>query len=202
MHRMELTTQAAARRPGRQRTQAFLLLGVLLTAMWVSEVVDTLLGGRLDGLGIEPRTVDGLTGVVLAPFLHGGFGHLLANTFGFVVLGAVLAVGGLARVVSVTAITTLVSGAGTWLVAPSGEVHLGASGVVFGYAAYLLSRGVFTRRIGHVLVGLGIAMVMGTTLLVGLIPTSGVSWQGHLFGAVGGVLAARMLATTAREQRR
>ena len=166
----------------------------LVGVMWVSEIVDTVLGGRLDGLGIEPRQVDGLTGVPLAPFLHGGFGHLISNTVPFLVLGALIALSGLARLLVVTAVVAVVGGLGTWLVAPSGTVHIGASGLVFGFAAYLVARGVFDRRLHYLATGLVVAFVYGTTLLLGLVQRPGVSWQGHLFGAVGGLVAAWLLA--------
>jgi membrane associated rhomboid family serine protease len=182
------------------RQAGLVAVGLLVAVMWVSEIVDTALGGRLDGLGIEPRQVDGLTGVVLAPFLHGGFGHLISNTVPFVVLGALVALSGLARLLLVTVIVVLVSGIGTWLVAPSATVHIGASGVVFGFAAYLVARGVFDRRLHYIAVGLLVAFVYGTTLLFGLVPRPGVSWQGHLFGAVGGLVAARVLAQRPRRQ--
>ncbi|HVM26326.1 MAG TPA: rhomboid family intramembrane serine protease [Mycobacteriales bacterium] len=171
----------------------------LVGVMWVSEIVDTVLGGRLDGLGIEPRQVDGLTGVPLAPFLHGGFGHLISNTVPFLVLGALIALSGLARLLVVTAVVAVVGGLGTWLVAPSGTVHIGASGLVFGFAAYLVARGVFDRRLHYLATGLVVAFVYGTTLLLGLVPRPGVSWQGHLFGAVGGLVAAWLLARRRRQ---
>jgi membrane associated rhomboid family serine protease len=176
------------------RRAGVVAVGVLLAVMWVQEVVDTALGGRLDGLGIEPRSVDGLPGVVVSPFLHGGFGHLVSNTVPFVVLGVLVALAGLARLLAVTALVVLVGGVGTWLTAPAGTVTVGASGVVFGYAAYLVARGAFDRRLGSLAVGLLVALVYGTTLLFGLVPRPGVSWQGHLFGALGGLLAARLLA--------
>ena len=100
---------------------------------------------------------------------------------------------GLARVAAVTAIVAVVGGLGTWLVGPAGTVHIGASGLVFGFASYLLVRGFFSRRPLHLIVGVAVLLVYGTTLLFGFVPTPGVSWQGHLFGAVGGVLAARVL---------
>ena len=182
----------------KSRTGGLLAVAVLVTVMWVAEVVDAVLGGRLDALGIEPRQVDGLTGVVLAPFLHADFGHLMANTVPFLVLGALIALSGLARVLAVAAIVTLVGGLGTWLVAPSATIHLGASGVVFGFATYLVARGLFDRRVVSLAVGLLVALVYGTTLLLGLLPQAGVSWQGHLFGAVGGLVAARLLAPRQR----
>jgi membrane associated rhomboid family serine protease len=175
---------------------------VLIGLMWLLEVVDVVLDGRLDRLGIEPRDADGLTGVVLAPLLHGGFGHLLANTVPFVVLGVLIALSGLARLLAVTAIVTLVSGLGTWLVAPDNTLHIGASGLVFGFAAYLVARGVFDRRLVYLATGVLVAVVYGTSLLLSLLPRPGVSWQGHLFGALGGLLAARLLSRRARRSAR
>ncbi len=87
----------------------------------------------------------------------------------------------------------LVGGLGTWLIAPANTVHIGASGIVFGYAAYLVARGIFSRSAGQIVLGVVVLVVWGTTLLQGLVPEDGISWQGHLFGAVGGVLAARLL---------
>ncbi len=179
---------AASRRAG------LVAVGVMVVVMWVSESVDLVLGGDLDSLGIRPRSTEGLVGVVLAPFLHLGFGHLIGNTVPFLVLGALIALSGLARVVAVTAIVALVGGIGTWLVAPAQTVHLGASGLVFGFAAYLVARGVFDRRLRYLAVGLVVALLYGTTLLFGLVPRAGISWQGHLFGALGGVVAARLLS--------
>jgi membrane associated rhomboid family serine protease len=167
---------------------------VLVAAMWVAEVVDLAVDHRLDRYGIEPRDPDGLDGVVAAPFLHVGFGHLVANTIPFVVLGVVIALEGPLRLVAVTAMVALISGLGTWLTAAQGTVHVGASGVVFGYATYLIARGVFNRRGAELAIGLAVALVWGGALVGGLEPRSGISWQGHLFGAVGGVVAARALA--------
>jgi membrane associated rhomboid family serine protease len=175
-----------------QRLHGVLLVAAMVILMWVVEVVDVF-AGDLDAYGIQPRDAEGLRGLVTAPFLHGGFGHLLGNTIPFLAMGAIIALAGVARVAAVTAITAVVSGLGTWLIASEGTVHIGASGVVFGYATYLLARGVFTRRLLHLAVGLVVLAVYGTTLLFGLVPTGGISWQGHLFGAIGGLVAARAL---------
>ena len=175
------------------RIAGFQVVGAMVALMWGLEVVDAIAGGSLDQYGIEPRDDDGLTGVVAAPFLHAGFGHLIANTVPFVVMGLVIAFNGAVRVLAVTAIVTLVSGLGTWLVAPELTLHIGASGVVFGYASYLISRGVFNRDALELAVGLIVVLVWGTALLGGLRPEDGISWQGHLFGAIGGVVAARVL---------
>jgi membrane associated rhomboid family serine protease len=162
---------------------------VLLAAMWVVELADLVADGRLDRFGIEPRQLSGLDGVVLAPFLHNGFGHLIANTFPFLVLGGAICLGSRQRFVQVTLVVGLVSGLGTWLIGGGGTIHIGASGLVFGYVTYLISRGVFARKVTYLLGGLLVLVVYGGVLW-GLIPRPGISWQAHLFGAIGGVLAA------------
>jgi membrane associated rhomboid family serine protease len=170
-----------------------IVVAAMAAVMWVVEVVDQVAGGRLDRNGIEPRELDGLDGVLWAPFLHGGFDHLIGNTIPFLLLGLAIALSGVARVILVTVIVALVGGLGTWLFAPANTVHIGASGIVFGYAGYLVARGVFSRSARQIALGVVVLAVWGTTLLRGLVPEDGISWQGHLFGAIGGVLAARLL---------
>jgi membrane associated rhomboid family serine protease len=174
--------------------RALQVLLAMVLLMWGLEVVDAALDNRLDRYGIEPREVDGLDGIVAAPFLHVGFGHLAGNTVPFVAMGLVIALEGPLRLLGVTAITALVSGLGTWLIAPADTIHLGASGVVFGYATYLIARGWFNRRPIEIAIGVAVALLWGGALLAGLEPQQGISWQGHLFGAIGGVVAARMLS--------
>ena len=187
-----MTRADVLRHDPQDRAAGLLLVASLVAVMWAVEIVD-LVAGDLDAAGIRPRDPEGLVGVVLSPFLHGGFGHLIGNTIPFIVLGAAIALGGLARVATVAAIVTVVGGLGTWLTAPEGTIHIGASGLVFGFAAYLVARGAFSRRALHLAAGLLVLALYGSTLLFGLVPTPGVSWQGHLFGAIGGALAARVL---------
>lgn len=170
------------------------LLIALVGLMWVSEIVDTALHGALDQYGIIARNPEGLTGIVAAPFLHLGFAHLISNTLPLVTLGALIAVSGAARLFAVTAIVTVIGGFGTWLVSPPYTITIGASGLVFGYAAYLIARGVFNKRLGQVLIGVLVVVVWGSALLSGLLPQDGISWQGHLFGGIAGVIAAWILA--------
>jgi membrane associated rhomboid family serine protease len=173
--------------------RGFALVAAMVAVMWIVEGADRIADGRLDAYGIEPRDVDGLDGIVFAPFLHAGWDHLIGNTIPFLALGFAIALGGVARVAAVTVIVALVGGLGTWLVAPEHTVHIGASGIVFGFASYLVARGVYSRSVTQIALGLIVVAVWGTTLLRGLVPEDGISWQGHLFGAIGGVLAARML---------
>lgn len=160
--------------------------------MWIEEVIDTVAGGRLDRFGIRPRQLDGLDGVLFAPFLHAGFGHLIANTIPFLLMGGAIALGGVSRWAKVTAIVGVIAGLGTWLVGGSDSVHIGASGVVFGYLTYLVSRGVFARKLTYLAGGAAAILAYGG-ILFGLVPRPGMSWSGHAFGAVGGIVAAALL---------
>jgi membrane associated rhomboid family serine protease len=175
-------------------TSGLQLLAVLVAAMWLSELVDTFLRGRLDRYGIVAREPDGLFGILTAPFLHLGFGHLISNTLPLVTLGVLIAISGALRLFAVTALVVTIGGLGTWLFSPPHSVTIGASGLVFGYAAFLIARGLFNRRIVQVLIGVVVVLFWGGALLGGLLPQDGISWQGHLFGAVAGVLAAWILA--------
>jgi membrane associated rhomboid family serine protease len=190
-----------AARLGSDRVDALKLVLAMVAVMWVAEVIDVAAGHRLDEYGIHPRDVDGLPEIVSAPFLHVGFGHLISNTIPFAIMGAAIALGGLARVAIVTIIVGVISGLGTWLIASPNTVHLGASGLVFGYAAYLVSRGLLSKRLTELAVGALVLAVWGFGLLQGLLPQERISWQAHLFGAIGGVVAAFALAGRAEATR-
>jgi membrane associated rhomboid family serine protease len=194
-----MSSQTPAKRTGRSVDTARIgggikLLVGLVGLMWLIEVIDTAMHGRLDQYGIIARDPQGLVGIVTAPFLHLGFGHLISNTLPLVTLGALIAVSGAKRLFAVTAIVTVIGGFGTWLISPPNTITIGASGLVFGYAAYLIARGLFNRRLGQVLLGIVVIMVWGSALLGGLLPQDGISWQGHLFGGIAGILAAWVLA--------
>ncbi len=205
-HRRGMSFQVPAKRSGRAVDTARIgsglkLLAALVGLMWLVEIVDTAMNGALDRYGIISRDPEGLVGIVTAPFLHLGFGHLISNTLPLVTLGALIAISGAARLAAVTALVTVIGGFGTWLVSPPQTITIGASGLVFGYAAYLIARGLFNRRIGQVLVGVVVILVWGSALLGGLLPQDGISWQGHLFGGIAGVLAAWVLADDRSKKR-
>jgi membrane associated rhomboid family serine protease len=166
--------------------------------MWLSEVIDSATNGSLDQYGIISREPRGLVGILTAPFLHLGFGHLISNTLPLVTLGAIIAISGATRLFQVTAIVTVLGGFGTWLISPPNTITIGASGLVFGYASYLIVRGLFNRRLGQVVIGILVIMVWGSALLTSLLPQDGISWQGHLCGAIAGLLAAWVLADDKR----
>jgi membrane associated rhomboid family serine protease len=179
------------------RIRGLTLVIGMVAVMWVVEGLDAL-GAHLERDGIHPHDVGWLPGIAFAPFLHAGWAHLIGNTVPFLILGFTIALGGLARTAAVTVIVVLVAGFGTWAFAPAHTNHIGASGVVFGFATYLVARGAFSRRPLHLVVGLAVLAIYGTTLLLALVPTPGISWQGHLFGAIGGVIAARAIHAATR----
>lgn len=170
------------------------LVAGFVALLYAIEVVDTVLSDRLDSHGVRPRSDEGLLGIVFAPLLHGGWAHLVANTIPLLVLGFLLALSGVRTWVSVTAIVWIVGGLGVWLFGASNSVHIGASGLVFGWLVHLMVRGLFARSLGQIALGVAVFVVYGSVLW-GVIPgRPGISWEGHLFGAVGGALAAWLLA--------
>ena len=178
-----------------------MLLGVFVAVIWALAGVDFVMDNRLAEYGIVPRTVDGLWGIPLAPFLHGGFGHVISNTVPLLMLGGLMAARGWQTLLGVTLFVVLLGGAGVWLVARSGS-HIGASGLVFGYFGYLVARGWYDRRIVSILIAVVVIVVYGG-LLFGVLPTGGrVSWEGHLTGLIAGVLAARFAKPSRQEETR
>jgi membrane associated rhomboid family serine protease len=175
------------------------ILGGIVALLWLLEAVDLLIfRGRLNALGIRPRTLSGLRGIALAPFLHVGFAHLAANTIPFIVLGWLVMLRSTSDFFVVAAVSAVVSGLGVWLFGGPHTVHVGLSGVIFGFLGYLLARGIYERRFGAIVLAL-LALLLYGGALWGVLPlTAGVSWQGHLFGFLGGWLVAYLATRRGR----
>jgi membrane associated rhomboid family serine protease len=172
-----------------------IILGAAVGFIWLLEIVDALLlHGVLDGFGIAPRSLTSLPAVLLAPLLHAGFGHLLANTIPFIVLGWLVMWRRTSDLFVVALASAVASGLGVWLFGGANTIHLGISGVIFGFLGYLLARGYYERSMGAI--GLAVvAFFLYGGILWGVLPLQqGVSWQGHLFGFVGGVVAAYVMS--------
>jgi membrane associated rhomboid family serine protease len=185
---------APAPRSHRPERDGLALLAAIVALMWIIEVINTADHNQLNMDGLYPRNFEHLWGIFTAPFLHASFAHLFDNTIPLVFMGVIIALRGAVRLALVTLIVIVVGGLGTWLISPSGAVTVGASGVVFGYATYLLARGIFNRSLLELLMGAVVGIVFGGALLASLVPHYGISWQGHASGAVGGVVAAWWLA--------
>ena len=178
----------------RDRREGIQLMLGIIALMWIVEAVNALDSYRLSGDGIYPRDVGRLWGIFTSPFLHANFSpHLIDNTIPLLFLGLIIALRGAAQVGLVTLIVIVLGGLGTWLIGPSGTDTIGASGLVFGYATYLLARGFFDRSLLELLTGVVVGVVWGGALLSSLVPHTGISWQGHLCGAIAGVVAAYVL---------
>ena len=172
-----------------------IIIGSIVGVMWLLELIDILfLNQRLNLFGIRPRDTGYMWGIAFAPFLHGGISHLLANTPPFIALGWLVLARSRKEFLWVTIVVTLSSGLGAWLFGASNSVHIGASGVIFGYFGFLLARGFFDRQLVSIALSLIVGAIYGY-LLWGVLPNQpNVSWQGHLFGFLGGVLLARGIA--------
>lgn len=193
---MSSSGQVTPRRELPSAVSAAIPVFVLALVMWTQEIVDLLPGVDLDQYGIQPRTGEGLLGILAAPFLHGGFGHLVANTGAFLILGVLIAVT-TRRFWWVSFGVAILGGFATWLVAGSNTVHIGASGLVYGYTAFLVAWGVLARRVLSVIVAFVVVLMYGG-IAVGVLPGQpGISWQGHLFGALAGIVMAVALRPTA-----
>ncbi|MFI7640987.1 rhomboid family intramembrane serine protease [Nonomuraea sp. NPDC049400] len=172
---------------------ALIVVVAMLAVMWVVEGVDFFLNGTLDRefgiIGWEP---DGLIGILFAPFLHGGFGHLMANSLPLLILGFLAGLRDLRKFLWASVLIILIGGFGTWLTSP-GVYTVGASGLVFGYFGFILARGLFDRRLLDIVIAVGVGIAYWG-ILAGLLPNQqGISWQGHLFGLIGGVVAGWVL---------
>jgi membrane associated rhomboid family serine protease len=181
--------ERTAPRPG----WAALFMLLLLGGLWFLELLDQVSGNQLDQFGIHAREVDGMPEILTAPFLHAGWDHLISNSLPFLVLGFLVLLSGLTRWLVSSLIIIVFSGMTAWFLTPVHTIILGASGLIFGWLTYLLARGIWSRRPAQVAVALLVLLVYGG-LIWGVLPgNAGISWQAHLGGAVGGVLAAWLL---------
>ncbi len=177
------------------KTQAA-VLGGTLAVFWTVFVVNSLLGGALLRLGVIPRTTIGLRGILFAPFLHGSLNHIVANSIPFLALGWMVMLRDEKHFIPVTIAGIVGSGLVAWLLGAPGTVHIGASGLIFGYLGYLMLTGWYTRSFGSILLSIIVTLVWGS-LVFGMMPGApGISWLSHIGGFLGGVVAARAFRTS------
>ncbi|MFG2037404.1 rhomboid family intramembrane serine protease [Dactylosporangium sp. NPDC048998] len=171
--------------------RAFVAMCAFVPVLFLIEYLDILSGHRLDQEGgIRPHHLDGLDGIVFSPFLHVSFDHVLANSVPLILLGTFVLAAGASRFWLTTVFIAIVAGVGVWFTGDGNSVVVGASGVIFGYLGVILMRGVVERSWWHIAVGLLIGLLYGWQL-VGVLPGDpDISWQGHLFGFIGGLVAA------------
>lgn len=185
------------RKPAKQKTilKELKILIVSVAIFWAIEILDILVfNNSLDSYGIQPHSAIGLRGIVFAPFLHGGLGHLIANTVPFLTLGWLTMIQETSDFYIASIMSALVGGIGVWLLGSPNSVHIGASILIYGYLGFLLLRGYFQKNFPSIILSVFVAIAYGS-FIWGVFPSEmGVSWQGHLFGFIGGAIAAKMVA--------
>ncbi|MCC0179410.1 rhomboid family intramembrane serine protease [Waterburya agarophytonicola K14] len=185
------------RKPARKKSvlKEFKILIVSVAIFWAIEIADYIIfNGSLDQYGIKPRDTAALWGILLAPMLHGGFGHLMANTVSFIPLGWLTMLQETSDFYIVSLVSALVGGVGVWIFGAPNSVHIGASILIYGYLGFLLLRGYFQKNIPSIILSFFVAIVYGG-LIWGVFPNEvGISWEGHLFGFIGGAIAAKAIA--------
>lgn len=165
----------------------------MAAVMWLVHVINWLLPYELNNFGILPRTARGLVGIVVAPFLHANWFHLIGNTIPFVVLGLLLVIFYDKYAAAVIGFVMFVGGGLIWGLGRS-AFHVGASGLIYGMAAFLFFYGIFKKKILSIAVSAIVGLLYGGTMITGVLPVRGfVSWESHLFCAIAGVLAAYLL---------
>ena len=175
-------------------------LGGFVLLLWVIELADRFFFDHtLQNHGIHPRTTSHLEGLFFAPFLHSNWNHLIGNSLSLLILGAIILASGWRILLTVSLAAAATGGIVTWLIGQSGTNHIGASSFVFGYLAFLLASGFYRPSPGTIIVALAILFFYGGSLW-GIFPTgdvraAGISWEGHLGGAIGGFLIARRTST-------
>ncbi|WP_019175680.1 rhomboid family intramembrane serine protease [Brevibacterium ravenspurgense] len=177
---------------------------VMLALMWIMRVISTVAPSTVHALGVRAWSPSSLWAIATSPFVHVSWFHLLSNTIPFLILGLIVAFDGAKRFATVTVLSALAGGLGVFFVNRPGTVTVGASGLVFGYFGYLVLRGLFARGMLRKVIYIAVAVVVtglyGVSMVIGLIPRgTSMSWQGHLFGLIGGCVAAWLVGSTGKQ---
>ena len=175
-------------------TGVFKPIIIFIAIIWIVQIINFATGYGLNPmLGLSTRYSGGLVGIVFCPFLHGSFNHAALNTAPLAILGGAILSIDRPRFYPATAIIIVVGGALTWLLARPNTLHVGASGVVFGYFGFLIAYGIRVRSVPAI-IGALVAIALYGYLISGVLPAGpGISWEGHLFGLLAGAFAAFVL---------
>ncbi len=175
--------------------QSIQIVFFVILAIWIVEFINLIFGHTFYVWGILPRNLDGLTGIVLHPFIHGSLQHTILNTLPLLVLGSFVAIEGRTKFLKVTILVVLIGGFLLWLLGRS-SFHVGASLLIFGYFGFILSIAYYRKTISSILIA-AVTIFMYGGLIYGIVPMNNqISWEGHLFGLIAGIAVARILKKT------
>ena len=177
-----------------QRQTGLKLAGGFLATIWIVFILE-LVFPWLQAFGIHPLDVSSLPLIFTSPLLHANLEHIISNSLTGALFAYLIGYSGKRVFWEVTTFVVIIGGLGTWLLGGVGTNHIGASGLVYGWLAYLIVRGFFNRSISQIITGLILGFFY-SGLIFGLLPgTEGVSWQAHLFGAIGGIVASMVITS-------
>jgi membrane associated rhomboid family serine protease len=181
--------------------KALFVMVAFLAILWIVQVANWADHYQLSfRYGIRPRDPGSLPDIFSAPFLHFSWAHIEGNSGPLFIFGFLAAYRGVKKFLGVTLIVAVTSGLGAWIFEGAHTVGAGASGMVFGYFAYIIVRGIFDRHPVDLLIGLVMALCFAYQFTV-LLPQHGIGWQDHIGGVVGGVLAGWLFRERRRGQR-
>ena len=164
---------------------------ILLIIIWIVEIVNLFTGHSLYIYGILPREIYGLKGIILHPFIHASLQHIISNTIPLFVLGFLVALDGKWPFIKTSVWIILCGGIFLWIFGRS-SFHVGASLVIFGYFGYVIMRAITKKTISSIIIAILTILLYGG-LIYGLVPVNNqISWEGHLFGLLSGLVAARI----------
>jgi len=176
---------------------SFIFALMIVTAMWAVFIVNALVPIDFNQFGIIPRQVEGIKGILFAPFLHGSLAHIVSNTIPMLVLTTVLFWFYRNIAVRVLLLSTVVGGLLVWVFGRT-AFHIGASGVIFALVGFLIASGIFRKKIKALLLAIAIFFFYGG-IVWGVLPTQpGVSWESHLFGFLSGIALAYLFRDSDR----
>ena len=173
---------------------------IFVIAMWAVYLIDLVIPFDFNRLGIKPRDVNGLIGVLTSPFLHGGLGHLISNTIPAAVLLGLTTAFHNKRAPIIVPFIILIGGLVTWTIGGAGY-HVGASGLIYGLAAFLITSGILSRRLLELFISLFVALLYGIPMIWGMLPIHyKISWEGHVSGAAAGIWIAFLVKDYVKKQ--
>lgn len=162
---------------------------LIMAGLWLIQLVNWILGYRLNLLGIYPRSGHGLLGIIFSPFLHGDFNHLFFNSIPLFVLAGFVLLNGWMVFLYVSAVIILLSGFLVWLFGRP-AIHIGASGLVMGYWSYLMINALHQGTLVTIVLAIICIYYFGAMIFLSLFPRFRTSWEAHAFGFIAGIVAA------------